>query len=53
MEFLPPNIKILKWPQASVHLDERFAGCFRRVFTLSKELDSDKVSAEFNQGLSI
>lgn len=24
---------------------------YRRVFTLSKELDMDKVSAEFNQGL--
>lgn len=24
---------------------------FRRVFTLSKELDPDKVSAEFNQGV--
>ncbi len=24
---------------------------YRRVFTLSKELDSDKVSAEFNQGV--
>jgi HSP20 family molecular chaperone IbpA len=25
--------------------------CFRRVFTLSKELDSEKVTAEFNQGV--
>ncbi|MEA5098596.1 MAG: Hsp20/alpha crystallin family protein [Burkholderiaceae bacterium] len=24
---------------------------YRRVFTLSKELDADKVSAEFNQGV--
>ncbi len=24
---------------------------YRRVFTLSKELDSDKVAAEFNQGV--
>ena len=24
---------------------------YRRVFTLSRELDADKVSAEFNQGL--
>ena len=25
--------------------------CYRRAFTLSKELDADKVGAEFNQGV--
>jgi HSP20 family protein len=36
---------------ATVHLNERFAGRFRRVLSLPEDVDPDKVSAEYREGV--
>lgn len=36
---------------ASVHLDERFAGRFHRVVTLADDLDPDTVQARYRNGV--
>ncbi len=36
---------------AQVHRSERFYGTFKRAFTLSSEIDSDKVSADYKDGI--
>jgi HSP20 family protein len=37
--------------KASVHINERFAGAFRRVVTLPDDIDPDKVSARYRDGV--
>lgn len=37
--------------KASVHINERFNGAFRRVLTLPDDADPDAVSAQLNDGL--
>ena len=37
--------------RASVHLNERFAGRFHRVVTLSDDLDPDEVRATYREGV--
>lgn len=37
--------------RATVHIDERFAGRFRRVVTLPDDLDPDSVDAKYNDGV--
>lgn len=36
---------------ATVHIDERFAGRFRRVVTLPDDIDSNAVSARYRDGV--
>jgi HSP20 family protein len=36
---------------ATVHIDERFAGKFRRVVTLPQDADASKVDAEYKNGV--
>lgn len=36
---------------ASVHIDERFAGTFRRVVTLPDDIDSGSVEARYRDGV--
>ncbi|MFO8005201.1 Hsp20/alpha crystallin family protein [Thioalkalivibrio sp.] len=40
-----------KEAKANVHIDERFAGTFRRVVTLPEDADPDKVSARYRDGV--
>ena len=35
----------------TVHTNERFAGRFRRVISLPEDVDADKVSAEYREGV--
>ncbi|HQR11318.1 MAG TPA: Hsp20/alpha crystallin family protein [Casimicrobiaceae bacterium] len=37
--------------KASVHLNERFGGRFRRVVSLTDDLDPDSVSADYRDGV--
>lgn len=37
--------------KASVHIDERFAGQFRRVVTLPEDIDPDSVEARYRDGV--
>ncbi len=37
--------------RASVHIDERFAGRFRRVVTLPEDVDANAVSAKYRDGV--
>lgn len=37
--------------QAAVHINERFAGSFRRAVSLSDDVDPDRVSATYNDGV--
>lgn len=37
--------------QATVHINERFAGRFRRVISLADDVDPDGVSARYNDGV--
>jgi HSP20 family protein len=37
--------------KANVHIDERFAGAFRRVVTLPEDADPDRVSARYRDGV--
>jgi len=37
--------------EATLHIDERFVGRFRRVVTLPDDVDVDKVSAEYQNGV--
>lgn len=37
--------------KASVHIDERFAGRFRRVVSLPEDIDADTMSAAYNDGV--
>lgn len=37
--------------KATVHLNERFAGRFRRVVSLPDDLDADRVSATYRDGV--
>ncbi len=37
--------------KASVHIDERFAGRFRRVVTLPDDIDSNSVQAKYRDGV--
>ncbi len=37
--------------QSTVHINERFAGRFRRVISLSDDLDPDGVSANYREGV--
>ena len=37
--------------QSTVHLNERFAGRFRRVVSLPEDVDANKVSAEYREGV--
>lgn len=37
--------------KATVHIDERFAGRFRRVVSLSDDIDPDGVSARYQDGV--
>lgn len=37
--------------KASVHIDERFAGQFRRVVTLPEDIDPDAVEARYRGGV--
>lgn len=41
----PPEAK------ASVHIDERFAGRFRRVITLPDDIDANAVTAKYRDGV--
>lgn len=40
-----------KEAQASVHIDERFVGRFRRVVTLPDDIDPNAVSADYRDGV--
>ncbi len=37
--------------KAAVHIDERFAGRFRRVVTLPDDVDADNISADYQNGV--
>jgi len=37
--------------KATVHIDERFAGRFRRVVTLPDDIDADSVQARYREGV--
>lgn len=37
--------------KATVHVNERFAGRFRRVVSLPDDVDADKVSAQYRDGV--
>jgi HSP20 family protein len=37
--------------KVSVHIDERFAGRFRRVVSLPEDIDADSMSATYNDGV--
>jgi len=37
--------------KAAVHIDERFAGRFRRVVSLPDDIDTDAVSAQYRDGV--
>ena len=37
--------------KAAVHIDERFAGRFRRVVTLPDDVDSNAVEARYRDGV--
>lgn len=37
--------------KANVHINERFAGSFRRVVTMPDDADPDKVSARYRDGM--
>lgn len=37
--------------KATLHIDERFAGRFRRIVTLPEDADPDQVSARYNDGV--
>lgn len=37
--------------RATMHIDERFAGRFRRVLTLPEDLDPDAVEAKYSDGV--
>ena len=37
--------------QSSVHINERFAGSFRRVLTLTDDADPDAVDAKYTDGM--
>jgi HSP20 family protein len=37
--------------KAAVHIDERFAGRFRRVVTLPDDIDADAVQAKYRDGV--
>ena len=37
--------------RASVHIDERFSGRFRRVISLPEDIDADTTSAAYNDGV--
>ena len=37
--------------KAAVHIDERFAGRFRRVVTLPDDIDADAVNADYRDGV--
>ena len=37
--------------KATLHIDERFAGRFRRVISLPEDVDPDSVSAKYRDGL--
>lgn len=37
--------------KAAVHIDERFAGRFRRVVTLPEDVDADNISADYQNGV--
>jgi len=37
--------------KAAVHIDERFAGRFRRVVTLPDDVDSNAVDARYSDGV--
>jgi HSP20 family protein len=41
----------IDYGEASVHVDERFAGRFHRVVTLSDDLDPDQVRARYRDGV--
>jgi HSP20 family protein len=45
VEALPADEK------AAVHIDERFAGRFRRVVSLSDDIDPDRVAARYEDGV--
>jgi len=40
-----------KTEKVSVHIDERFAGRFRRVVSLPEDIDADTMSAAYNDGV--
>lgn len=40
-----------KDPKATVHIDERFAGRFRRVLTLPDDADNSAVDAKYRDGV--
>ncbi len=40
-----------KEEKANVHINERFAGQFRRVVSLPEDVDSDGVSASYREGV--
>ena len=37
--------------KATMHINERFAGTFRRVITLPDDVDSDSIDAKYRDGL--
>ena len=37
--------------KAAVHINERFSGRFRRVVSLSDDVDPDSVSADYRDGI--
>ena len=37
--------------KATAHIDERFAGCFRRVVTLPEDIDTGNVQAHYRDGV--
>lgn len=44
--------KVAEVPEkATVHIDERFAGRFRRVVTLPDDVDANNVSAQYRDGV--
>ena len=37
--------------QSTIHINERFAGRFRRVLSVSEDVDPDNVSAQYRDGV--
>ncbi len=47
----PANLPSEKDDKAAVHINERFSGRFRRVVSLSEDIDPNGVSADYHDGV--
>jgi HSP20 family protein len=47
----PADLPVDATDRAAVHINERFSGKFRRVISLSDDVDPDAVSADYHDGV--